>query len=144
MTKMYAKFSGGGLSRRTMLKGAAATGAVLATPNLNRAWAADPVEINMLAWYGHGEPDMVEEFEALNNVKMHAHASEAAVHLSFQPNTVSLEVSDNGRGFDSDAARNSGGMGLVSIRERMEMLGGSLDIRSAPGGGTRVKVSVAI
>ena len=69
MTKMFAKFSAGRLSRRTMLKGAAATGAVLATPNLNRAWAADPVEINMLAWYGHGEPDMVEEFEALHNVK---------------------------------------------------------------------------
>jgi len=69
MTKMFAKFSGGRLTRRTMLKGAAATGAVLATPNLNRAWAADPVEINMLAWYGHGEPDMVEEFEANNNVK---------------------------------------------------------------------------
>ncbi len=68
MTKMFAKFSAGRLTRRTMLKGAAATGAVLATPNLNRAWAADPVEINMLAWYGHGEPDMVEEFEALHYV----------------------------------------------------------------------------
>ena len=63
------KILGGGLSRRTMLRGVAATGAVLAAPNLNRAWAAEPVEINMLAWYGHGEPDMVEEFEAVNNVK---------------------------------------------------------------------------
>ena len=53
-------------SRRMVLAG---TAAVLATPYLNRAWAADPVEINMLAWYGHGEPDMVEEFEAENNVK---------------------------------------------------------------------------
>ena len=72
MTKLLAKSLVGGLTRRTMLKGAAATGAVLATPNLNRAWAADPVEINMLAWYGHGEPDMVEEFEALHNVKFNA------------------------------------------------------------------------
>ena len=63
------KFFSGMPTRRTILKGAAATGAVLATPNLNRAWAADPVEINMLAWYGHGEPDMVEDFEALHNVK---------------------------------------------------------------------------
>lgn len=53
-------------TRRTVLAG---TAAVLATPYLNRAWAADPVQINMLAWYGHGEPDMVEEFEAENNVK---------------------------------------------------------------------------
>ena len=37
-------------------------------PRLSQAWAA-PVEINMLAWYGHGEPDIVSEFEAANNVK---------------------------------------------------------------------------
>ena len=63
------KFIGGMPTRRSVLKGAVATGAVLAAPNLNRAWAADPVEITMLAWYGHGEPDMVEEFEALHNVQ---------------------------------------------------------------------------
>ena len=56
-------------SRRTLLGTAGATGVVLASPMLNRAWAADPVEINMLAWYGHAEPDIVEEFEALHNVK---------------------------------------------------------------------------
>lgn len=54
-------------TRRGLLAGAA--GAVLATPMLNRAWAQAPVEINMLAWYGHAEPDMVSEFEAENNVK---------------------------------------------------------------------------
>ncbi len=57
-------------TRREILKytGAAASFA-LATPYINRAWAADPTEINMLAWYGHAEPDIVEEFEARNNVK---------------------------------------------------------------------------
>jgi spermidine/putrescine transport system substrate-binding protein len=55
------------LSRRTLLKSAAAV--TLSTPMINRAWAADPVEINMLAWYGHAEPDIVAEFEAANNVK---------------------------------------------------------------------------
>lgn len=54
-------------TRRGLLAGAA--GAVLAAPMLNRAWAQAPVEINMLAWYGHAEPDMVSEFEAENNVK---------------------------------------------------------------------------
>jgi len=53
-------------TRRAVLAG---TTAALASPFINRAWAADPVEINMLAWYGHAEPDMVEEFEAENNVK---------------------------------------------------------------------------
>lgn len=62
MTKPFLK-----LSRRRLLTGAA--GLALSTPMINRAWAADPVQINMLAWYGHAEPDMVEEFEAENNVK---------------------------------------------------------------------------
>lgn len=57
-------------TRRTFLAGAGATaGVALATPYINRGWASDPVEINMLAWYGHGEPDIVGEFEAANNVK---------------------------------------------------------------------------
>ena len=54
------------LSRRRVLAYGAAT--ALSTPFISRAWAA-PVEINMLAWYGHGEPDVVAEFEAANNVK---------------------------------------------------------------------------
>ena len=54
------------LSRRRVLAYSAAT--ALSTPFISRAWAA-PVEINMLAWYGHGEPDVVAEFEAANNVK---------------------------------------------------------------------------
>jgi len=72
MTEKLGNALAGGLTRRTMLKGSAGIGAVLATPSLNRAWAADPIEINMLAWYGHGEPDMVEEFEAQHNVKFNA------------------------------------------------------------------------
>ena len=43
-------------------------GIALSMPFVSRAWA-DTTEINMLAWYGHGEPDMVAEFEAINNVK---------------------------------------------------------------------------
>lgn len=56
-------------SRRGFLAGATAGGALLTAPYLNRAWAQEPVEINMLAWYGHGEPDMVAAFEEANNVK---------------------------------------------------------------------------
>ncbi|HCD21420.1 MAG TPA: ABC transporter substrate-binding protein, partial [Alphaproteobacteria bacterium] len=40
----------------------------MSTPFISRAWAA-VTEINMLAWYGHGEPDIVAEFEEANNVK---------------------------------------------------------------------------
>ncbi len=53
-------------NRRHLLKIGGA--AVLTTPFVSRAWAST-TEINMLAWYGHGEPDMVAEYEAANNVK---------------------------------------------------------------------------
>ncbi len=53
-------------SRRTLLKTGAAV--ALSAPFVSRAWAAT-TEINMLAWYGHGEPDIVGEFEEANNVK---------------------------------------------------------------------------
>jgi spermidine/putrescine transport system substrate-binding protein len=57
-------------TRRDVLKygAAAAATTALCTPFVSRAWA-QTVEINMLAWYGHGEPDMVGAFEAANNVK---------------------------------------------------------------------------
>ena len=55
-------------SRRSILKGAAASVAAFSMPYVNRAWA-DTIELNMLSWYGHGEPDVVGEFEAANNVK---------------------------------------------------------------------------
>jgi spermidine/putrescine transport system substrate-binding protein len=54
-------------TRRALLAGAGA--AALSAPMINRAWAQEPVEINMLAWYGHAEPDMVGAFEEANNVK---------------------------------------------------------------------------
>jgi spermidine/putrescine transport system substrate-binding protein len=57
-------------TRRHFLKGATAlAGGLLATPFLNRRAFAAPVELTMLAWYGHAEPDVVAAFEAENNVK---------------------------------------------------------------------------
>jgi spermidine/putrescine transport system substrate-binding protein len=57
-------------TRREILKGASVLGGgVLAVPYLSRLAFAEPVELTMLAWYGHAEPDMVAEFEAENNVK---------------------------------------------------------------------------
>ena len=54
-------------TRREVLKFGVAASA-LSMPYINRAWA-QTVELNMLAWYGHGEPDVVAEFEQANNVK---------------------------------------------------------------------------
>lgn len=63
---------GAGRSRREVLKyGAAATAGALFAPYVGRAWA-QTVELNMLAWYGHGEPDIVGAFAEANNVKFNA------------------------------------------------------------------------
>lgn len=84
--------------------------------------------------------------ELLRNVRLHAQASQAVVRLAFQPQGVRLEVEDNGVGFDvdevlADAPRRKT-IGLTSIRQWVEMLGGQLSIVSAPGKGTRVTVFI--
>ncbi|MBN1584718.1 MAG: sensor histidine kinase, partial [Anaerolineae bacterium] len=82
--------------------------------------------------------------EALNNALKHAAAQSVAVHIRAGDEHVEMEVVDDGRGFDIEAVRDQGGIGLTSIRERMDILGGDLTILSAPGTGTRVKVSLDV
>ncbi len=80
--------------------------------------------------------------EALNNVVRHAQARHVSLRLSFTDASVCLDVRDDGIGFDRDAARKSGGMGLRNIEERVAQLGGALVLASAPGQGTHVKVEL--
>ena len=82
--------------------------------------------------------------ESLNNALKHAQANSVAVHVSVGESTVNLEVADNGLGFDVPAARSAAGMGLANMRERAEGLGGTLDIHSTPGRGTRVCLHVPL
>jgi signal transduction histidine kinase len=82
--------------------------------------------------------------EALNNALKHAAATSVVVRVRERNGRVELEVADNGAGFDPTGVRDRGGMGLISMRERAERLGGALTVRSIPGKGTTVKVSVAI
>jgi signal transduction histidine kinase len=56
---------------------------------------------------------------------------------------VALTIVDDGIGFDVDAAWGKG-IGLISMRERLESIGGTLDIRSKPGAGTRLEVTVPL
>jgi signal transduction histidine kinase len=81
--------------------------------------------------------------EALNNALKHAAATLVQVHIRVQGRGVALEIADDGRGFDLDTAGDSGGMGLKSMRERAEKLGGTLRIQSTPGKGTQVTVRIA-
>jgi signal transduction histidine kinase len=83
--------------------------------------------------------------EALTNVARHAHATEVRVRLVLEPREIHLEVQDNGRGFDPAAGRVAGapgGRGLVGMRERVELLGGTIRIDTRPGAGTRVRVDL--
>jgi signal transduction histidine kinase len=82
--------------------------------------------------------------EALNNALKHAAATSVTVYIRTEDERVELEVVDDGQGFDPDAVSDRGGMGLASMRQRAEKLGGSLTVLSAPGEGTRVKVSVGV
>jgi signal transduction histidine kinase len=74
--------------------------------------------------------------EALNNALKHAAAAEVRVAVTYPPGHVRLCVKDNGCGFD--VAHTSRGLGLQSLRERVEALAGELTIASEPGEGTRV------
>jgi PAS domain S-box-containing protein len=82
--------------------------------------------------------------EALNNVVKHAEAHQVAVRLDFDNNNVRFEVVDDGIGFDAEQARDSGGMGLRGIRERVQQIGGKLEITGISGEGTTLRVTVAI
>lgn len=82
--------------------------------------------------------------EALNNALKHAGAAAVTVRLRAAAGQVELEVADDGRGFEPAAVRGGGGLGLVSIHERAAALGGAVQIRSAPGAGTRVQVNVPL
>jgi signal transduction histidine kinase len=78
--------------------------------------------------------------EALNNVARHSGAKEAWIRLRFEPAALILEVEDHGKGFRP--AEGQTGIGLVAMRERAEILGGSLKVSPLPTGGTLVHLQV--
>lgn len=78
--------------------------------------------------------------EALNNVSRHSGAKEACVRLKFQGDTLLLEVEDHGKGISAN--RNQPGIGLVGMRERAELIGGTLELLQPNGGGTLVRLTV--
>jgi signal transduction histidine kinase len=78
--------------------------------------------------------------EILTNARRHSWASNVDVRLRAEGDTLVAEVTDDGRGFDPTVAQ--GGVGLVGMRERVEQLGGEIEISSRPGEGTDVTVRV--
>ena len=85
--------------------------------------------------------------ESLTNVIRHAEARRVEIELAQTPLGVCLRIEDNGKGFDPDEIIHRKALphlGLISIQERAEMLGGSLAVYSAPGEGTSVQVRIPI
>ncbi len=83
--------------------------------------------------------------EALTNVARHARASRVTVRLSEPPGLARMEIHDNGQSFHVEKtleAKNNRRLGLIGMKERLEMVGGTLTIRSAPGCGTTVRADL--
>ncbi len=107
------------------------------------------VEARLVAGDVMDLPPPVEEglyriaIEALNNALKHADATEVTVRLQRTGGGVTLEVRDNGCGFDASRMDERRGVGLKSMRERAERMGGTLVVESAPGEGTKVQVKMS-
>jgi signal transduction histidine kinase len=78
--------------------------------------------------------------EAINNVVRHSGGSAANVRLAFREEKLSLEIEDHGKGMQPDPAKR--GIGVVAMRERAELLGGTIQWLPVPGGGTLVRLEV--
>ncbi|WP_038289319.1 sensor histidine kinase, partial [Acetivibrio straminisolvens] len=84
--------------------------------------------------------------EAINNIKKHAHADKVTINLEFMEKELKLYILDNGVGFDIGSLKTSGeningGFGLISMRERVELLDGKFEIDSTIGNGTRLNIT---
>lgn len=82
--------------------------------------------------------------EALTNVSKYAHARHVHIDLADTGGVLTLEVSDDGQGFDPAAPRRKGSFGLVGLQERAHTVGGWLDVSSRPGQGTSVILSIPL
>jgi PAS domain S-box-containing protein len=82
--------------------------------------------------------------ESLANVAKHAAATEVNVLVARTAQAVVLEVSDNGRGFETSAPRKPHSLGLMGLRERAHLLKGAASIESEPGRGTRIEVRIPL
>ncbi|MFW5985484.1 MAG: sensor histidine kinase [Halanaerobiaceae bacterium] len=81
--------------------------------------------------------------ESLNNIQNHARASWGRVVLEYAEKYINIMIEDDGRGFEMEEVENDR-FGLVSMRERCELLEGKFEIQSKPGMGTKIKISIPL
>jgi len=78
--------------------------------------------------------------EALNNILKHSHAKNITIRIQQEADSVLMEISDDGIGFDPETAQREGCLGLANMQERARSRGWSLSINSSPGNGTHIQV----
>jgi signal transduction histidine kinase len=82
--------------------------------------------------------------EALRNAVKYSGQKDFEVHLRGTPGGLELQVMDRGIGFDVGSVRKAGGLGLISMRERIQLVNGAIQVDSKPNGGTRIRVHVPL
>jgi signal transduction histidine kinase len=116
--------------------------------DLLRAVHDVPIELSVRGPLRRSAPGLAREVlkianEALANALQHAAAAKIEVQVDARDGTLRLVVTDDGAGFDLvETVRRSRRLGLVSMRERAEALGGTLGVDTAPGAGTRVTLEI--
>lgn len=86
--------------------------------------------------------------EALSNIKRHSGATQAGIRLACTGNSITMTISDNGKGFNVPAVlsdfSSTGKLGLAGMQERIKLLGGSLNVHSTPGRGTTIVAEATV
>ena len=82
--------------------------------------------------------------EALTNVTRHAGATSVSIWLACSDTDIALDIKDNGRGITEEEIRRYGSLGLLGMKERIGILGGTLDVAGKPGGGTALSIRIPL
>jgi len=109
------------------------------------------MQVSCSSEYIPARPDPVVELnlfrvvqEALRNAGKHSHATSIAVKMSATSTELTLVISDNGVGFNVEQAGAAPGLGLISMRERMRLIGGEFEIWSQPAQGVKISCRVPL
>ena len=82
--------------------------------------------------------------ESLHNIQTHAHAQNVKVYVTRKIRSLELVVEDDGQGFDQEKAKNHGGLGFLSMDERVRLVRGRIKIQTQPSSGTNVQLQIPI
>jgi two-component system sensor histidine kinase DegS len=84
----------------------------------------------------------IQEF--LNNIERHSQATQAIIQIDLSTSSIRVSIEDNGKGFEPEKVYEKGGMGLKIIRDRIQMLGGTMEIRSTLGHGAHIMLQIPV